>query len=181
MQRVMIIGQPGSGKSTLARSLGAITHLPVVHIDHIHWKPGWVERDRDEKTRLCRAVHAGPQWIFEGGHSVTWQDRLEQADTLIWLDVGLTKRVARVVLRTLKDYGRTRPDVPANCPERFDAEFYAFIWRTRHSSRAKMKALVEGAPAEKDVHHLRSNGQVAEFLTDVARAMQAGALGLPHR
>lgn len=42
MQRVMIIGQPGSGKSTLAREMGKHTGLPVVHIDTIHWQPGWV-------------------------------------------------------------------------------------------------------------------------------------------
>ncbi len=75
MKRVMIIGQPGSGKSTLARQLGAVTGLPVVHIDHIHWKSGWVERDRVEKAELCREVHAGEEWIFEGDqtdHETLW-------------------------------------------------------------------------------------------------------------
>jgi adenylate kinase family enzyme len=56
MQRVMIVGQPGSGKSTLARKLGQRTGLPVIHIDTIHWQPGWVERSWDEKTRLCHEV-----------------------------------------------------------------------------------------------------------------------------
>lgn len=72
MQRVMIIGQPGSGKSRLAHALGQRTGLPVIHIDTIHWQPGWVERSFDEKTRLCREVEARDQWIFEGGHSATW-------------------------------------------------------------------------------------------------------------
>lgn len=67
MRRVMIIGQPGAGKSTLARQIGALTGLPVVHIDHIHWTSGWVERPREEKTRLCGEVHARKSWIFEGG------------------------------------------------------------------------------------------------------------------
>lgn len=56
MQRVMIVGQPGSGKSRLAQALGARTGLPVVHIDTIHWQPGWVERSFNEKTRLCHEV-----------------------------------------------------------------------------------------------------------------------------
>jgi ABC-type glutathione transport system ATPase component len=56
MQRVMIVGQPGSGKSTLARKLDQRTDLPVIHIDTIHWQPGWEERSGDEKTRLCHEV-----------------------------------------------------------------------------------------------------------------------------
>ena len=59
MQRVMIIGQPGAGKSTLARQVGDRLGLPVVHIDHIHWQAGWVERSRADKTRMCLAVEAG--------------------------------------------------------------------------------------------------------------------------
>ena len=53
MQRVMIIGQPGAGKSTFARTLGEISHLPVHHIDHIHWMSGWQERSGEEKDHLC--------------------------------------------------------------------------------------------------------------------------------
>ncbi|WP_349775075.1 AAA family ATPase [Frigidibacter sp. SD6-1] len=56
MQRIMIIGQPGAGKSTLAAALGQRTGLPVIHIDHIHWQPGWIERSSDEKTRLCNVA-----------------------------------------------------------------------------------------------------------------------------
>ena len=37
-----IIGPSGAGKSTLARQLGAITGLPVVHLDREFWRAGWV-------------------------------------------------------------------------------------------------------------------------------------------
>ncbi len=164
MQRVMIVGQPGAGKSTFARKLGAVTGLPVVHIDHIHWKTGWVERERVEKTALCREVHARPEWIFEGGHSTTWGERLERADTLIWLDRGLALRVWRVVWRTLRQYGKNRPDLPDGCPEQFSAEFYGFIWRTRRSARRRMAALVADAPGDKTVLRFRSNREEDAFL-----------------
>lgn len=181
MQRVMIIGQPGSGKTTLARQLGAVTHLPVFHMDQIHWRSGWIERDRDEKTRLCTDVQAKPLWIFEGGHSVTWPERLQRADTLIWLDVGLSKRLWRVARRTVVGYGRTRPDLPENCPEQFSLEFYQFIWRTRHSARARMAQLVASAGPEKAVVTLRTLNDVRAYLRGISKAMKAGALGLSHR
>lgn len=165
MKRIMIVGQPGAGKSTLARGLGRRTGLPVVHIDHIHWQSGWVERDRACKTRLCHEAEAREAWIFEGGHSATWANRLARADLLIWLDLPLWLRFWRVLARTVRWYGRSRPDLPEGCNERFgrnSLEFWAFIWRTRHSSRAAMARLAAGAG--KPVVRLRSPREVRRWL-----------------
>lgn len=181
MQRVMIIGQPGSGKSTLARHLGERTFLPVIHIDHIHWKSGWVERNAAEKTQMTLDVIKEPQWIFEGGHSKTFDQRLARADTLIWLDIPLALRVRRVLWRTAQYYGRTRPDLPDGCPERFSIEFLSFIWRTRHTSRAKMQALFNSAGQDKVTYHFTRPHEVTAFLLDLGAALAVGNLGIPHR
>lgn len=181
MRKVMIIGQPGSGKSTFARRLAEITRLPVFHIDQIHWMPGWVERSQEEKTRLCLAVHRQPKWIFEGGHSPTWEDRLAHADTLIWIDMGVARRMMRVLRRTVLWLGRTRPDLPADCPERFSWEFVAYIWRTRNSAHQKMRKFVENAMPETTVYHLKTDRDAARLLADFKDALEAGSLGLPHR
>ena len=181
MRRVMIIGQPGSGKSTFARKLGAITHLPVFHIDHIHWQSGWVERPGPEKDRLCAEVHARDKWIFEGGRSTTWPERLERADTLIWLDLPLGLRARRVLWRTLRYLGRTRPELPDGCPERFDWEFTRWIWDTRHSAKEKMQTTFASAPLDKNRYHLTSQRQVRDFLSDLRHAASLGNLGISHR
>ncbi|MGB9089440.1 MAG: AAA family ATPase [Pseudomonas farsensis] len=175
MQRVMIVGQPGSGKSTLARQLGERTGLPVVHIDTIHWQPGWVERSPDEKTRLCHEVEARERWIFEGGHSTTWDNRLARADTLIWIDRSAPLRFWRVLLRTALNRGRSRPDLPSDCPDRLSRlpEFYGFMWRTRTSARAKMKQLAEQAPPGCRVIHLRSNHDAEAFLASIGASADA--------
>ncbi|GGX53989.1 ATPase AAA [Tateyamaria omphalii] len=181
MQRVMIIGQPGSGKSTLARHLGDKTFLPVIHIDHIHWKSGWVERDSAEKTQMTLDAIEQPKWIFEGGHSVTWPERLARADTLIWLDLPVGLRLRRVLWRSLRYFGQSRPDLPKGCPEQLDWEFLSFIWRTRNSSREKARALYENAPLEKTRYHFTSPAQVHNFLSNLETALAIGNLGVPHR
>ena len=167
MKRVMIIGQPGAGKSVFARQLGQKTGLPVVHIDKIHWKSGWVERTGAEKDEMCSAVHARDSRIFEGGRSSTWAERLDRADTLIWLDIPLWLRVWRVFKRTVRYYGQSRPDLPKDCPERFNWEFCAWIWNTRNTSRNLMKRTFDDAPKSKDCLQIRSKRTAHLYLNSI--------------
>ena len=167
----MIIGQPGSGKSTLALLLGDKTGLPVIHIDRFHYRPGWNERSPQEKTALCRAAAAGEAWIFEGGHSAAWPERLARADMLIWLDLPLPRRLFRVIRRTLRYHGRSRPEMPENCPERFDPEFFAYIWRTRHLGRAAARALYDSATIPR--HRLTGPRDANRFLAQIESASPA--------
>lgn len=169
MNRIMIVGQPGSGKSTLAQAIGERTGLPVIHIDRIHWMPGWVERSREEKTRLCNEAAEADRWIFEGGHSATWAGRIARASMLIWLDRPVGLRLWRVVRRTLSQRGRTRADLANECPEQLRRlpEFIHFIWTTRHSSRARIEQLVASSPLGCQVRHLRSDGEVEAFLSQL--------------
>lgn len=167
MQRIMIVGQPGSGKSTLARALGEVTRLPVIHIDHIHWQAGWIERSREEKTRLCLEAEAGSAWIFEGGHSITWPSRAARADLVIWLDIPLRIRAWRVLKRTVLWAGRSRPDLPAGCNEgspRQILPFWHYIWKTRISGRRNIHRLLEGLPPEKPIIHLSTKPEVDALL-----------------
>ncbi|WP_240705262.1 AAA family ATPase [Pacificoceanicola onchidii] len=178
MKRVMIVGQPGSGKSTLARMIGDRTGLPVVHVDRIHHLPGWQERPRDEKIAMAMAEQAKPIWVFEGGLSATWEHRFSRADTYIFLDFPLHVRAWRVFWRTIRHYGRTRPDMQENCPERFNWEFTKWIWDTRHTGRRKPLALLQRVGPGKTGHHLRNAAQVRAFLS---RLDEAGVTGLEAR
>ena len=168
MKRVMIVGQPGSGKSTLARHLGELTGLPVVHVDRIHYRSGWQERPPQEKIELALASHAEPDWIFEGGLSATYDERLRRADTLIVLDLPFWRRFWRVVRRTLRYYGRSRPDMAEGCKERFAWDFLKWIWDTRNTGRDKLHELTGKARPEMTVVLLQSPADVDMFLNDLS-------------
>jgi adenylate kinase family enzyme len=172
MERIMIVGQPGSGKSTLAQALGRRTGLPVIHVDQIHWQPGWVERSKAEKTRLCREAEQQSRWIFEGGHSATWSSRVARADMLIMLYRPVSLRLWRVLRRAITGLGRTRPDMAEGCPERLSSlpEFIRYIWTTRKSAREKMERLAATAPGACEVVRLHSDAQVDSFLAGFPRS-----------
>ncbi len=163
----MIVGQPGSGKSTLARALGDVTGLPVIHIDRIHWQPGWIERSKAEKTRLCLEAEAGERWVFEGGHSVTWPSRLARADLLVWLDRPIGLRLWRVLKRAVTQLGRTRPDMADGCPERLSSlpEFVHYIVTTASSQRRKIGRLAQSATCP--VRRLTSDADAAALVEEL--------------
>ena len=162
----MIVGQRGSGKRTLARKLGERTGLPVIHIDRIHRQPGWIERSKEEKSRLCRKAELTDEWIFEGGHSATLPSRLQRSEMLVWLDRPIGLRLWRAVRRAVTSLGKTRPDTADGCLERLSSlpEFIEYIWRTRNSSRKTIARLAAHAPGGLAVVPLRSDRQAAEFL-----------------
>ncbi|MEO0767675.1 MAG: DNA topology modulation protein FlaR [Pseudomonadota bacterium] len=170
MQRVMIVGGSGSGKSTLARALGDATGLPVHHMDHIHWMPGWEQRPREQRREMATEIEMGASWIFEGGFSATYAHRLSRADTAIWLDLPVGLRLWRVTKRLLRYWGQERPDMAPGCREGIHGEtwaFYVWIWSTRISSRTKLAGLFATAPAHVQVHHLTSRRMVRRFLEGV--------------
>ena len=129
MRRILVMGPPGSGKSTLARKLGTRLGLPVIHLDQAFWRPGWVEAPAEEfRSAIERAV-ANPAWIIEGNYtSMALPARLARADTLVYLDLPAWLCTIRVVRRVLLGWGRTRPDLAPDCPERLDWAFIRFVW-----------------------------------------------------
>ena len=160
------MGGPGSGKSTLARMLGEATGLPVVHMDHIHHLSGWVPRPMAEKMALHDEVIAREEWIFEGGLSTGYPGRAARADLIVLLDFPLVQRLFRVIRRTLRYYGRTRPDLPEGCPEQFSAEFFWWIVSTARRNRRRDLALVARHADKGRV--LRTRREVAAFVAEMA-------------
>ncbi len=142
MQRIMIIGSPGSGKSTLAKSIAQKWSLPLVHLDKLFWKAGWVEAAAEEFDQKLAQVLKGEAWVIDGNYSRTISMRLERADAVIFLDYPRRVCMWRIFKRIAKNYGETRSDMGNGCPERVDLSFLKFVWNFQKNSRQKILALL---------------------------------------
>jgi adenylate kinase family enzyme len=166
MQRALVIGSGGAGKSTFAKRLGEATGLPVVHLDACYWRPGWDPMPKDEWTRTIDAIMARDAWIMDGNYGGTLDQRLGACDTVIFLDVPRTVCLRRVLWRSLRYRGRSRPDMAPGCPERITLEFVRWIWEYPRKRRPGILQRLETLAAEKRVVILESTHAVERFLRD---------------
>ena len=163
MKRVIIIGCGGAGKSTLARKMGEKTGLPVVHLDKLFWKPGWVERTPEEFDPLMEAELAKETWIMDGNFNRTMPQRVQRCDTIIYLDFSRMACLWGVLKRVLTTYGTVRPDMGEGCPERIDFEFLKWVWSYNKNKRERnYRLLNEATHAETIV--LKNRRMVKRFL-----------------
>jgi len=167
MRRVLIIGNSGGGKSTLARRLGEKLGAPVIHLDVLFWKAGWVERDKAEfRIRVAEALQA-PAWIADGDFSSSWDLRMPLADTIIWIDQPRLVCLARAIWRAISYRDGGRPDMAEGCREKVDFDFYRYIWSYNARVRPRLEAaLAVHAPHARQIR-LRSDREMAAFLDAV--------------
>ena len=163
MERIMIIGCGGSGKSTLARQLGEKTGLPVVHLDKLFWRPGWVNITREEFDVVHNAAIEEKKWILDGNFDRTMEPRIRRCDTVVYLDFSRIACLCGVMKRILTTYGKVRPDMGDGCPERFDLAFLQWVWNFNKNKREKNYRLLEQY-GDKRIYILKNRKQVKEFL-----------------
>ncbi len=161
MQRVLIIGPCGSGKSTLGRELAPRIGLPLVHMDQLGWQAGWVETEKAELNARLAEVVAQDAWLIEGNYGSTLTPRLERADTVIYLDFPVPLCLWRLIRRIASHRGRSRPDMPEGCPERFDFAFFWYVMNWNTGPRVRTEAKLAGFPGK--VIRLRSPAALAEW------------------
>jgi len=164
--KIAIIGYSGSGKSTTAAILSQKLNIPVLHMDTIHFLPGWVERSRDEELALLEEFMAAhDSWIIDGNYSKLHYDRrMAEADRIIFLDFPRLVCLHRAFCRYLQNRGSTRASMAQGCPEKFDLEFALWILRKGRSKDAKERYVNLSAKYPDKFLRIRSQAQLSAFL-----------------
>lgn len=174
MEKIMIIGCGGAGKSTLARQLGKMLDLPVVHLDKLFWKPGWVESSAEEIDKKILAEVQKPRWIMDGNYNRTLPERVKYCDTVIYMDFSRFACLWGVLKRVVTTYGTVRPDMGADCPERMDLEFLKWVWNFNRDKREKYYRLLNELQGVQTIV-LKNRRMVKRFLREL-EAQERSAL-----
>jgi adenylate kinase family enzyme len=171
VRHVAILGPPGAGKSWLARKLAEILDVPVIHLDRLYWKPGWVPTPESDWEDLQRGEAQRESWIADGLQEEWTMPRLwlDAADTIVLIDASPLACMWRIVRRRLDS--TNGPEMPADC---VPAPFYqAFpkvlrhIWLYRRFARADVLAELARREHRQKVAVLRGGDDMGRFLASV--------------
>lgn len=176
MRRVAVIGCGGAGKTTLARELGRRLDLPVLHVDGHYWRGAGARRG-DDWAEIHGQLIAGDRWILDGMKPGLLAERLERADTAVFLDLPRRTCLRGVVARRLRHLGRVRSDTGTY--DRLERPFLRWIWRFGRDVRPAVDAALRSC--ECDVVVLRSRREVDRWVASlpVAGVERTGAMLVP--
>lgn len=107
-QRILVKGGSGAGKSTLAQLLATRLQLPYVELDALHHGPDWTPAPEARFRRLVDAALDDRRgWIVDGNYDSKLRRMLtDRADLIVWLDLPLGTKLARLARRTASRWAR---------------------------------------------------------------------------
>ena len=170
MNKIAIIGCGGAGKSSLSISLGNSLSLPVHHLDCMFWNPDWIPGDRDEFIKKQEIIFARDRWIMDGNYGNTMDIRLENADTIIFLDLPSIVCLWGVIKRYFKFRNKTRPDMTEGNNERITFEFLNYVWTYRRHRQPLVMKKLKALSQSKKIIILKTRREIKAFQNKTANS-----------
>jgi adenylate kinase family enzyme len=128
MNKIVIIGSPGAGKSTFAQILGELLHVEVIHLDRLFWQTGWKEFPRNVRIKIQQHyLDSRERWIMEGTYLSSSDDRLNAADTIIFLGLPRLLCLWRIIKRHFETSHQYRLDLPDGCTDKLSLRCIAKV------------------------------------------------------
>ena len=173
MKKVAVFGNAGGGKSTLSKRLAAIAGLPLVALDLLKYKPGGAEVPYAEYKAAHDQILQQDRWIVDGFGSLdTIWERLDAADTLVYLDMPVFRHYWWVTKRFMKGFWLPPENWPENSPLlQGTLNSYTTIWLCHRKLTPKYREYASKAKGMKQVYHLQSPKDVEAFYKAVVREL----------
>ncbi len=173
MRRVSVIGGSSTGKTTVSGELAQRLGVAHVELDALHHDPGWQEAPADVlRARVEEAFAAAPDgWVADGNyHGKLGTFVLEQADTVVFLDLPFRTALRRVLWRTLRR-SLTREELWNGNRETFRNAFSrdSIVWWViaRHGTHRKKWPSRLAPLTHLDIVRLRSPREVTAWLQSI--------------
>ena len=165
MKKVAVFGNAGGGKSTLSKRLAELTGLPLVVLDLLQYKTGGVEVPEEEYQAIHQEILQQDKWIIDGYGSLhTVWERLEVADTLVYVDLPVLQHYWWVTKRFLKGVFIPPESWPKDSPLlKGTLNSYYTVWLCHKKLTPKYREYLNIAKATKRVYHLKSPYDVEKF------------------
>lgn len=171
-QRILIIGSTNAGKTTLARRLSNEYSLPFVELDALNWQPGWRGLHEHDPVAFENKINDAiftDTWLVAGNYT-SYSQRLiwPKVETIIWLDLPLSKLTFRLLRRSWKRWRKKELLWGTNTEEfwphlaiwRKDS-LLRWLWKThRLNQEQTLAAMKDPRWAHINFIHLRSQEQV---------------------
>jgi adenylate kinase family enzyme len=103
-RKIAVMGGSCSGKTTLAGLAAERLGVPHVELDALHHGPNWHEATAEElQARVAAALDGLDGWVVDGNYLTKLGTTIvDQADTIIWLDVPRRVWLPRMWRRTTR-------------------------------------------------------------------------------
>jgi adenylate kinase family enzyme len=164
--RITILGLPGSGKSTLARRIAEKQHIPYIHIDSFWLEAGGGHNSKSTpnpeqahahvRMKVLEAIQS-ESWVSDGVYSLIQPEIAKRADTLIFLEIPLWRRLLNHAMRTMRTIGK-----PGELTFWANMGFFLEMIKRDFTKKSKIKEFLKDY-REKTII-LRSRKEINEYL-----------------
>ena len=165
MQKIVIVGPSGAGKSEFARKLHKITNLPLYHLDNIFWKPDKTHLEKQEFDNIISELVKKDSWIIDGDYSRTYEMRIANCDTIIFLDYPIEVCLEGVTQRI----GTKRDDIPW-IEHEFDPDFKEWIINWRQNKLPILLPLLEKYK-DKQIIIFKNRDEANQYLENLKKSI----------
>ena len=104
---------------------------------------------------------------MDGNYGSSFDLRFSAADTIIILEPNTIVAIYRATKRILQNFGRAREDMAPECNERFDFNFYKYIWSFNKVHKPRIERALEAFAKSAKVYRFKNSREVKQFLSKI--------------